>query len=196
MKRGGLAVVLLLAIGLIAASLVALARDAIADALAGHAPAAGPHQDDSGATEGVARPDDAAGPYAVTRVVDGDTVKVDVDGTEQTVRLIGVDTPETVHPDQPVECFGPEASAFTTELVDQQPVWLESDPTQGSTDRYGRTLAYIWTGPDTMLNEQLVAGGYGREYTYDTDYRHADLLRSAQQSARSAGAGLWGACGA
>jgi micrococcal nuclease len=142
----------------------------------------------------LARPAETAGPYTVTRVVDGDTLKVDVDGQEQTVRLIGVDTPETVHPNEPVGCFGPEASAYTTALVDQQPVWLEGDPTQGATDRYGRTLAFVWTSSDTMLNEQLVAGGYGREYTFNTAYRYTDQLRAAEANARAAGAGLWDAC--
>lgn len=140
------------------------------------------------------RPASAAGPYTVTRVVDGDTLHVDVDGTDTTVRLIGVDTPETEHPTKPVGCFGPQASAYTTTVADQQPVWLEADPTQGAVDAYGRTLAYVWLDETTLLQERVIAGGYGRGYTYDADYAYAGQLRTAEDQAQAIGAGLWTAC--
>lgn len=132
----------------------------------------------------------------VVRVVDGDTIVVDRAGTEVRVRLLGIDTPETVKPDSPVECFGPEASARTHELLDGQSVLLEADPTQDATDAYGRALAYVWVGP-TLINEVLVAEGYAREYTYDLPgTRQPDLL-TAQDAARTKGLGLWSAatCG-
>lgn len=134
------------------------------------------------------------GPYPVTRVVDGDTVRVDRDGQEIVVRLIGLDTPETVAPDRPVECFGPEASARTKDLVDGGQVWLEYDEASGLTDKYDRTLAFVWLDNDTMLNEVLVAEGFAEEVTYTDGYAHQADLRAAEARAREAGAGLWSAC--
>jgi len=134
------------------------------------------------------------GPYEVVRAVDGDTIRVDRDGREIVVRLIGIDTPEAVAPDRPVECFGPEASARTAELVSGTRVWLEYDEVSGFTDKYDRTLAYVWLDPDTMLNEALVRDGYAEQYTYAEGFRHQRLLERAEREARSARAGLWGAC--
>ena len=134
------------------------------------------------------------GPYPVTRAVDGDTIRVMRDGQEVAVRLIGINTPETVAPDRPVECFGPEASARTKELVTGQKVWLEYDDVTGETDKYGRTLAYVWLTPSQMLNEELVREGFAEERTYQDGYRYQDLLRTAEDAAQSAGAGLWTAC--
>lgn len=134
------------------------------------------------------------GPYPVTRVVDGDTVRVDRDGEEIVVRLIGLDTPETVAPDRPVECFGPEASARTKDLVEGGEVWLEYDEVSGLTDKYDRTLAFVWLDNDTMLNEVLVAEGFAEEVTYTDGYAHQADLRAAESRAREAGAGLWSAC--
>ena len=134
------------------------------------------------------------GPYSVTRAVDGDTIRVMRDGQEIVVRLIGIDTPETVAPDRPVECFGPEASERTKQLVTGQKVWLEYDEVTGETDKYDRTLAYVWLTPDTMLNEQLVREGLAEERTYQEGYRYQDRLRAAEQVAQAAGAGQWTAC--
>lgn len=135
-----------------------------------------------------------AGGVEVVRVVDGDTLVVDQDGTEVRVRLLGIDTPESVKPDSPVECYGPEASARTSELVTGRVVELEGDPTQDAVDQYGRTLAYVWLDDVTMLNEVLVAEGYAREYTYDQPGSHQAKLLEAQQRAQAASAGLWSAC--
>lgn len=126
----------------------------------------------------------------VVRMVDGDTIVVDQDGAQVRVRLLGIDTPETVKPDSPVECFGPEASARAHELLDRQSIRLEADPTQDAVDAYGRTLAYVWVG-DTLVNEVLVAEGYAREYTYDTPGIHHQVLLDAQDAARTNGLGLW-----
>lgn len=134
------------------------------------------------------------GPYPVTRVVDGDTLRVDRGGEEIVIRLIGLDTPETVAPDRPVECFGPEASARTKGLVEGGEVWLEYDEASGLTDKYDRTLAFVWLDSDTMLNEVLVAEGYAEEVTYTDGYAHQSDLRAAEARAREAGAGLWSAC--
>lgn len=134
------------------------------------------------------------GPYPVVRAVDGDTIRVTRDGQEISVRLIGIDTPETVAQDQPIECFGPEASARTKELVTGQSVWLEYDAASGETDKYGRTLAYVWISPESMLNELLVREGLAEEYTYSDEYHHQETLQRAEQMARAAGTGLWTAC--
>lgn len=93
-------------------------------------------------------------PASVVRVVDGDTIVCDVDGKEIKVRLIGIDTPETVHPDKEVEYFGAEASAYTTEMLDGQDVSLEYDVEP--TDRYGRDLAYVWLEDGMSLSPSLL----------------------------------------
>ena len=105
----------------------------------------------------------APGPVAaqlVERVVDGDTIIVQGVGR---VRLIGVDTPETVHPRRTVECFGMEASAFTKRMLEGQRARLEYD--RERTDRYGRTLAYVYLPNGTFANAEIVRQGYGHAYT-------------------------------
>ncbi len=96
----------------------------------------------------------------MTRVVDGDTIILN--GKER-VRLIGVDTPETVHPRRPVQYFGKEASAFTKRMIEGKKVRLEYDQTRK--DRYGRTLAYVYLEDGTHLNAEIVKQGYGHAYT-------------------------------
>ncbi|GAB3410990.1 hypothetical protein GCM10027515_31980 [Schumannella luteola] len=137
----------------------------------------------------------------IVRVVDGDTVVVRRDGRggQETVRLAGIDTPETVKPNSPVECWGPEASAHTTELLPAgTAVRLEPDPTQGDADRYGRLLRYLWVpastndGTGSLVNLTLVREGFAEAYRD----RHArwQEFQDAQSAARSENAGLWGAC--
>lgn len=135
----------------------------------------------------------------VDRVVDGDTIHVLVDGADVTVRMIGINTPETVKPDSPVECFGPQSSDFAKAVLSDQPVLLEFDDGQGRQDKYGRTLAYVWraspSGEPVLFNLEAVAGGYAYERQYSsTAPAWKDVLRAAQDSARAAGRGLWGAC--
>jgi micrococcal nuclease len=135
----------------------------------------------------------------VQRVVDGDTIKVDIDGESLTVRMVGIDTPETVKPDSPVECFGPEASDFAAELLTDATVTLEIDESQGATDQYGRALAYVWRelpdGSLSMFNLEAVAGGYAEARQYGPDaYAWKTEFDAAEDAARSAGAGQWGAC--
>lgn len=138
----------------------------------------------------------------VVRGVDGDTIRANVtlDGAtkEEPVRLIGVDTPETKHPTKGVECYGPEASKFTTGSLMGRTVWLEWDVERR--DRYGRLLAYVWTeAPDDtpesgMFNARLLAEGYGRTLVVRPNDAHAPLFGALQQQAQRAGHGLWGAC--
>jgi micrococcal nuclease len=133
----------------------------------------------------------------VSRVVDGDTIVVGSGKTKETVRLIGVDTPEVVDPRKPVQCFGKEASAETKRLLNGRSVRLEADPTQGDRDKYGRLLRYVYRDDGLFVNRELVANGFAHEYTYDIPYRFRDEFRNAETAARTAGKGLWapGVCG-
>ena len=130
-------------------------------------------------------------PYPVSRVVDGDTVELLVDGAPVKVRLIGVDTPETVHPQKPVEYYGKEASTFTKNLLRGELVYLVYG--QEQTDRYGRTLGYLYRAPDGLfVNAEIIRQGYGHAYT-KYPFR-ADLMeqfRGLQRHAMGAGKGLW-----
>jgi len=126
--------------------------------------------------------------------VDGDTIYVSSGEKELKVRLIGVDTPETKHPTKPVECFGPQASAFATQTLDGEYVSIVTDKTQGITDKYDRTLAYVYTTDGSLFNLDLIAGGFAYEYTYDTAYKFQEEFRAAQDEASNTQAGLWGKC--
>jgi micrococcal nuclease len=142
-------------------------------------------------SSGLTRPADALGPYAVTRVVDGDTDEVSIDGRSVKLRLIGIDTPETKDPRKPVQCFGQEASARAETLLTGRKVWIEYDTSQDRRDRYGRDLVYVWLDDHTMFNEVMVRDGFAHEYTYDRPYRYQAQFLSAQTKAKAAGLGFW-----
>ncbi|MSQ13670.1 MAG: micrococcal nuclease [Dehalococcoidia bacterium] len=125
----------------------------------------------------------------VVEVVDGDTVKVEISGQRYTVRYIGVDTPETVHPTKGVQPFGPEASAANKKLVAGKTVELEKDVSE--IDRYGRLLRYVYVD-GVMVNAWLVQNGFAQSATYPPDVRHQELFVRLQREAREAGRGLWG----
>jgi micrococcal nuclease len=127
-------------------------------------------------------------PVNVSRIVDGDTIEVSpaIDGIED-VRFIGVDTPETYGGEQP---FGPEASAFTEEVLSGQQVALEFDTER--VDQYGRLLAYVYLSDGTMFNKVLVREGYAQVATFPPNVRYTDRFLAAQEQARAEGAGLWG----
>ncbi len=129
--------------------------------------------------------------YRVVRVVDGDTVVVDINGKNTTLRLIGMDTPETVDPRKPVECFGEAASAEAKKLLSGQTVRIEYDASQGNLDAYGRTLAYIYMEDGTLYNEYMIQEGYAHEYTYRIPYRYQAEFKTAERAARSEKKGLW-----
>ncbi len=121
----------------------------------------------------------------VVSVVDGDTIKIE--GGE-IVRYIGVNTPETVAPNRPVECYGKEASAKNKELVQGKRVELEKDVS--ARDKYGRLLRFVWIG-DTMINEALVREGYAQVSTYPPDVKYQALFVEAQRLAVAEKRGLW-----
>ncbi len=129
-------------------------------------------------------------PARVTRVLDGDTIRVEIEGQEFPVRYIGIDTPETVDPRRPVGCFGQEASDRNRQLVEGQTVGLEKDVSE--TDSFGRLLRYVWVG-DEMVNATLVEEGYALASTYPPDVKYAEQFASLQAEARDDGRGLWGA---
>ena len=127
----------------------------------------------------------------VTRVVDGDTVEARIGGKVEDVRYIGVDTPETVKPGAPVQCFGPTASAFNHRLVERRRVRLVFGAERR--DIYGRLLAYVYLG-ERFVNADLVRRGLARTLTIPPNDRFAPLLRKLELQAARAGRGLWGAC--
>jgi micrococcal nuclease len=186
-------------------SLLAASAAVLAAALlsaCGGAPAAvdGPAAASGQRAEGTLAPQgETVGGLVVDRVVDGDTVKVELDGEYVSVRLIGMNTPETVKPDSPVECFGPESSEFAKQALTGARVTLEFDESQGRTDQYDRALAYVWRelpdGSLSLFNLESIAGGYAFERQYgSTPYAWKDEFVQAQQQAQDAAAGLWGAC--
>lgn len=126
----------------------------------------------------------------VVRVVDGDTIVVNVKGAQEKVRLIGVDTPETVDPRGSVQCFGEEASAFTKSLLEKQVVRLEADASQDDRDKYGRLLRYVFLN-DTLINKELISLGYGHEYTYRRPYKYQKEFKNAEKNSRDSKKGLW-----
>lgn len=131
----------------------------------------------------------------VVRVVDGDTLVVRIGGAEERVRLIGIDTPESVRPDAPVECWGPEASATTASLLpDGTPVRLERD--EEPRDRFDRLLAYVRRAADGLfVNLELARLGAADALTIEPNTAHEEDIAAAVAEARRAGRGLWGACG-
>ena len=126
---------------------------------------------------------------AVSHVVDGDTIIVTVEGEEHRVRYTGIDAPETVRPNWPVEPFGSEAAAFNRELVEGKTVWLERDVTD--TDKFGRLLRYVWLEDGRMVNAVLVEEGYASVTTFPPDVRHAAELAQLEREARAGQRGLW-----
>jgi micrococcal nuclease len=138
----------------------------------------------------------------VRRSVDGDTVEVSLlnandrpNTSSESVRLIGIDTPETKRPDTPIECFGKKASAAIAALLPPGTlIHLERDVEER--DRYGRLLAYIFRSSDGLfINHELVRTGFAASYPYPPNVAYADSFRAAAEVAQVVGVGLWGACG-
>ncbi len=131
--------------------------------------------------------------HVVPRVVDGDTIKVLIEGRSETVRLLGINTPESVDPRRPVQCFGREASARMEALVEGRRVHLATDPAEDRYDRNGRLLAYVWLTDGTLVNLEMIRGGYANEADYGAPYAYRELFRAEADRARAEGLGLWDA---
>ena len=144
--------------------------------------------------------------YKVVSVIDGDTLDVErLDGEKAfnidkivRVRLIGINTPETVDPRRPVECFGKEASKNLKSLADGKIASLELDQSQGVTDKYGRVLAYVYVKDSgfkdsniSFVNEEQIKQGYAYEYTYNIPYKYQEEFKYMEKFARQKFAGLW-----
>lgn len=129
--------------------------------------------------------------YDVVKVIDGDTIDVSINGKTERIRLIGVDTPETVDPRKPVQCFGQEASAKMHKLLDGKKVLLESDQSQGDKDKYNRLLRYVFTEENINVAQELISSGFAHEYTYNLSYKYQKGFKEAQQFAEKNALGLW-----
>ena len=129
------------------------------------------------------------------RVIDGDTIVAQVDGREERVRYIGIDTPETVKPDTPVQCYGPAAHDRNAQLLGAAGTAIELRFDRELRDRYGRLLAYVYRKRDGLLvNAQLVRDGAARTLEISPNTAHATELQQLQSGAQAAARGLWGAC--
>lgn len=133
--------------------------------------------------------------YPVEHVIDGDTLIVRAGADEVTIRLIGIDTPETVDPRKPVQCYGPEASAKAKELLASTSVYLEKDPLKGDYDKYGRVLAYVKLADGSSYNEYMLQNGFAHEYTYFKEaYKYQAAFKADEAAAKKAKMGLWAKC--
>lgn len=132
----------------------------------------------------------------VTKVVDGDTIDVLINGQKQTVRLIGINTPETVDPRRPVQCFGKEASNETKRLLVGKQVYLTKDVSE--TDKYNRILRLVYlpleNGQMLFVNDYLIRQGFANNYPYPPDVKFEEQFRQAETEAKEQKRGLWSQC--
>jgi endonuclease YncB( thermonuclease family) len=133
------------------------------------------------------------GLYAIDHFVDGDTIAVKMEGKTETIRMIGVDTPETHKPNTPVQCYGPAAAAYTKNIIGNNQVRLESDPKSTNRDRYNRLLRYVYLPDGRLVEAELIKNGYGFAYT-QFPFTKANDFEQDQAQAHAANKGLWGNC--
>lgn len=133
------------------------------------------------------------GLYQVTHVDDGDTIAVAQGGITETVRFIGMDTPEVKDPRKPIQCYGAEASAKTKSLLSGKKVRLDPDPLGDNRDKYHRLLRYVYLPDGTFVNETLVKQGYAFAYVI-FPFSKLDQFKADEQAAQAAKVGLWGKC--
>lgn len=129
--------------------------------------------------------------YKVIKVVDGDTIDIEINNVSERLRLIGINTPETVDPRKPVECFGKEASDKAKEILNNNNVRIEADDNSGNRGKYGRLLRYVFLEDGTNFNKLMISEGYAYEYSYDVSYKYQDEFKQAEEEAREAKRGLW-----
>jgi endonuclease YncB( thermonuclease family) len=133
------------------------------------------------------------GLYSVARFVDGDTIAVKMGDATETVRMIGVDTPETHRPNTPVQCYGPAAAAFTKNLIGNNKVRLQADSKSQNRDRYDRLLRYVYLPDGRLVQQEVIQEGFGFAYTQFPFTKSAELVQD-QAAAQQAGKGLWANC--
>ena len=157
-------------------------------------------QNESARTETFVPP--AGETYRVVKVIDGDTLVISKDGADMTLRLIGIDAPESMDPRRRVQCFGREASDEARRLLEGKQVVLKMDVSQGERDKYGRTLAYVYVPASVrpegiLINEYMIENGFAHEYTYATPYKYQNEFKAAEVRARIKQRGMWApaACG-
>lgn len=133
------------------------------------------------------------GYYAITKVVDGDTIEVNMAGQTEKIRMIGIDTPETKKPNAPVQCYGPEASDFAMQTLTGKSVRLDADTIGDNRDRYGRLLRYVYLQDGSLFQETMLSRGYAFAYVsfpFDKKAKFSQL----EEAARQQKTGVWGAC--
>lgn len=129
--------------------------------------------------------------YLVNEVIDGDTIRIKNNESIETIRLIGINTPETKHPTKPQECFGNEASEKAKSILTNQYVELESDPTQSDKDIYDRLLRYVFLKDGTNFNKMMIEEGFAFEYTFEQPYKYQQEFKDAESEAKNNYKGLW-----
>lgn len=133
------------------------------------------------------------GLYPIDHFIDGDTIAVKMNGAVESVRFIGIDTPETHKPNTPVQCYGEDAAAYTKQQIGNGPVRLEADSESTNRDRYNRLLRYVYLPNGELLDEKIVANGYGFAYT-QFPFTKSAAFTTDEDNAKAANKGLWGAC--
>jgi micrococcal nuclease len=129
--------------------------------------------------------------YPVTDVLDGDTIKVKLGDHEETLRLLGINTPEVDSKYRTLQCWGPEASKETKQKLTGASVRIESDPSQSLRDKYDRMLVYVFLDDGTNFNQQLIEEGFAQEYTYAGTYKYQKEFKVSESKARNNKLGLW-----
>ncbi len=129
--------------------------------------------------------------YKVTKILDGDTIQVKIGKEIYTIRMLGIDTPETVDPRKKPQCYGKEASDKTKELLTGYSVTIKTDSTQNILDKFGRILAYIDREDGLSINQYLLENGYAREYTYSKKYEKQNAFKILETNAKEEKKGLW-----
>lgn len=132
--------------------------------------------------------------YKVVYVLDGDSIKAKVDKHIITLRLLGIDTPETIDPRKPNQCYGKVASDETKLLLTGREIRLKLNPDREEKDKYGRYLAYVYRDDGLFINEYLLENGFAREYTYGSNYLYRDDFKKIEQVAKNKNIGLWSEC--
>ena len=133
------------------------------------------------------------GLYSVSEFIDGDTIAVNMNGTTEIIRMIGIDTPETHRPNTPVQCYAEAAADYTEDLINGHRVRLQADPLNTNRDRYNRLLRYVYLPDGTLVQARIITNGYGFAYTL-FPYQKSDEFKGYEATATAAGKGLWSAC--